>query len=182
MSQVLFIAGYKRSGKDTFGELLAEEIRELGATVKLVSFAGPMKEILSVTLGMSVDKLEALKNIPGNIHRDYLQRFGSEAMKPIFGDDVWVKVANNQIAGSSEDFVIVTDFRFPEEYTGCIAQPTTIRVHRESVTPTAAELKLMHVSEKALNGFTFNVDITNNGSLEELREKAVKFINARINL
>lgn len=178
MSKLIFIAGAKRSGKDTFGALLKDAFELQGKSVELISFAGPMKQILSITLGVGLNELDAAKNNPDLPHRGYLQRLGTEAMKPIFGDDVWTTIANKAITESSADYVIITDFRFPEEYYGCIQVPHTIRVERQSVTPAAG---FIHISEYALKDFAFNTIVNNNNTLDALGELAIQFVNKRIN-
>ncbi len=180
MPKVIYVAGHKRSGKDTFGALLKEELEVYGKTVKLISFAGPMKQILSVTLGTNLATLDAKKNDPSYPHRGYLQRLGTEAMKPIFGDDVWVKLANIAITEATEDYCIITDFRFPEEFEGCVVTPLAIKVERTSAVPLAGSF--VHVSEYALAHFGFDEIIENNGTLKCLKKKAKNFISQRINI
>ena len=177
MTKVIYIAGYKRSGKDTFGLFLKEALEANGKKVELVSFADPMKRILATTLGISLEFLDNCKNNSNFPHRGYLERFGSEAMKPEFGEDVWVDLVNKYILRSTADIVIVPDFRFRKEYSESAAFPYTIKVQRDNVTPSKG---FIHISERDLNGFDFDKVITNNGTLDELRESAYTLIKKEI--
>jgi len=162
MKKVYLIAGRKRSGKDTFGAILKEVFVNQGKSVELMSFAGPMKQILATTLDITLEKLNVLKDIPSNPHRGYLQRLGTEATKPLFGDDVWVALAEKAVKLSTADVVIFTDFRFPEEK---LVNATTIKVVRGNLVDDDADL---HISEQALNDFKFDITAHNNGTIADL--------------
>ena len=131
--QIYLINGLKRSGKDFTANLLAKAFTASGKSVEVISFAGPMKRIIASTFGISEAQLDIYKNAPDDflIHTDsskdcmnisttnfrtILQRFGTEAIKPEFGNDVWAKLAGDTIKESSADIVIISDFRFVEEY------------------------------------------------------------------
>jgi len=171
--KIYLISGLKRSGKDTFGGLLANIYAEHGHKVELLSFAAPMKFILATTLGISMDELDTLKDTGGCPHRGYLQRLGTEAMKPVFGEDVWANLAREAADESHADIVIFTDYRFPSE-SNIFPEAITINVERGDVP--AGDV---HISENALKDTTFDFYIENNSSLEELREVAKDFINAQ---
>lgn len=127
----ILIAGKKGSGKDYFGEFLNSELIKLGYTSEIDSFANPIKEIVSKTFEISIDELDKYKNNiqeiginsptydgyefePISDFRSILQRLGTEAIKPIFGDDIWAKLLYNKARTS--EYIIVTDFRFLIEY------------------------------------------------------------------
>jgi hypothetical protein len=156
------LAGAKRSGKDTIGLLLKQILELEGKTVELISFATPLKFILATTLGISLDELTRLKDEPSNPHRSYLQRLGTEAMKPIFGETVWVDIAKKTIKESTANYIIITDFRFPQEH---LSNSTTIKVIRDSIVPDSTA---SHISEQALNDFSFDKIIHNNSSIPDL--------------
>lgn len=171
MSKVILIAGRKRSGKDTFGTLLKDAYTSNGLTAELMSFATPMKQILATTLGITVDKLNILKDIPENPHRGYLQRLGTEGMKPLFGNDVWTNLAKKAVGESTADVIIFTDFRFPEEN---VFDSTTIRVTRGNLVNDSNDA---HISERALNGFTYDYIVKNNSTIHDLACEAGRITN-----
>ena len=172
MGKLILVSGKKRSGKDYSTSLLAESLRSRGYSVEVKSFAEPMKHILSVIFGVSLDTIETAKNEPHNFPvvmtqsntkdnavrfstdmRQILQRFGSDAMKPIFGDDVWVRLMDQYVQSSSADFIIVPDFRFLIEH---IPSATTIRIKCN-----LAESTDQHVSEIELDDFAFDYVLNN---------------------
>jgi hypothetical protein len=184
--KVFLIAGAKRSGKDTFGELLQIEFEKIGKRVERHSFASPMKSIISKIFKISEEELEEYKNDTESIwvnnpntgfkiltdFRQVLQTFGSEAMKPIFGDKVWVNLLNDKINKSKADIIIITDFRFPSEYELDV-KPYTVKVDRELVNEDS------HISENALNDFIFDVIVKNTGTIEDLRDLAKHIIELK---
>lgn len=172
MKKVLLIAGQKRSGKDTLARFVKEELEHLGKSARVISFAQPMKEIIAVTLGISMEELDDLKNNSDNPHRGYLQRFGTEAMKPWFGKNVWADLAIKKIQEAEEEIIIISDFRFPEEGEKfpTLFDTTTVKVIRKGL-PT--DLSDLHISERALEDFKFSGEIYNDGDLIDLKASAL---------
>ncbi len=170
------IAGKKRSGKDTLGKIF----NEILPNSKILRFADPMKQIIATTLNISLQDLEDAKNnntycVNGISYRHVLQRFGNEAMKPVFGDYVWYSLMANKIAEFAKEggeYVIITDFRFLKELDGLeetfgALNITTINISRDGVDTTDT-----HDSEVALEGYAFDVTITNNDTVAKLRTTA----------
>ena len=172
MAKLILVSGKKRSGKDYSTSLLTGSLRSRGYSVEVKSFAEPMKHILSVIFGVSLGTIETAKNEPHNFPivmtqsnteanailfstdmRQILQRFGSDAMKPIFGDDVWARLMDQYVQSSSADFIIVPDFRFLIEH---IPSATTIRIKCN-----LAESADQHVSEIELDDFAFDYVLNN---------------------
>ena len=188
MSKVLLISGRKRSGKDWTASTIKSELNDLGYSVDIIAFAQPMKDIIATTLGLTLDELEQFKNdtkqfscIVGNNDdgtmesatdfRQILQHFGNEAMKKYFGQHVWRDLAIGHIAKSTADYVIVSDFRMPEEV---IPGATTVRIHSTSVDTTDK-----HRSETALNKWEFDYVLDN--SNHKLTESAIwEFVNNQL--
>ena len=128
--KIILINGKKRSGKDYFARLLQDELYKNKKTSYVIGFADPIKEIISKTLNVSLSDLDTFKNDKEKIivrkngfqeiitdFRQVLQTFGTEAMKPIFGDDIWVQLLIKKAKESNVDYVIVPDFRFLCETT-----------------------------------------------------------------
>jgi hypothetical protein len=175
---VIMIAGLKRSGKDTFGKILQEELIAANPNINVViiSFADAMKFILSTTLGISMETLDKFKNDSNYPHREYLQRLGTEAMKPIFGKYVWSDIVNNKLKDIDPNIAIITDFRFPDEYNNMLVPPYTIKVVRDLATPDKGYI---HSSEKSLDNFKFETIIENNGTIKDLRVLAKQYIKEK---
>lgn len=133
MKTVYMMNGLMRSGKDFTTNLLRQHLEDKGKSVEIIAFAEPMKQIVSTMFGITLDQLEEYKNNLERYHlvpidmkdgnhgehtnfRSILQLFGSEAMKTIFGTNVWSELAYNKVETSKADVIIISDFRFTEEY------------------------------------------------------------------
>lgn len=175
--KVVLINGKKRSGKDWTADKIKDELNERGYSVKVMSFAQPMKTIVSKTFGISEDQLDEYKNDTelfgieikvypnnqpqGTLHyvtfREILQWFGTEAMKPIFGDDVWASLLFKQAKESDVDFVLVPDFRFLIEYD---ESALTLKIRNDEIEAQCTD---RHASETELDNFVFDYEIDNTG-------------------
>ena len=172
-SKIVLINGKKRAGKDYFAHLLQEDLKTRGYTSEIMSFAWPIKEILSRTFNMSIEELEECKNNPDEYKirvdipngretpdvlttdfREILQVFGTEAMKEQFGEEVWRDLLMRRANRSKCDFVIVPDFRFLSENVANI----TIKITNNDLQDND-----QHRSENELNGFEFNYYVDNTG-------------------
>ena len=173
MNKIVLINGKKRSGKDFTANLIKEEIERRGYTCEIMSFASPMKFIVSKLFGITEDELDLYKNDKYPIYtqdsygdldyitdfREVLQRFGTEAMKPIFGDNVWASILYDKAHKSQSDVVLVPDFRFLIEHINSQSVLTLKIVHKD----IEEACKDPHPSETELNDFLFNSYIDNTG-------------------
>ncbi len=122
--------GHKQAGKDTVYERAAHIMAGV-IEVERVGFADKLYESAAASLGVSVEKLQEWKSNPemvvhvGCWHsgefeyqtertiREYLQAYGTEAHRGVFGNDFWVDRA--PISDHEGRLVFVTDCRFPNE-------------------------------------------------------------------
>lgn len=129
---IVGFAGRMGSGKNTAAARMAEMMNP-HMPVQFVSFADKLKDSAAAAIGVDREFLEAFKNDPemkivvtregghlspyaGISIREYLQRYGTEAHRNIFGDNFWVDQALDGLQGSG--LVMVTDVRFPNEVVG----------------------------------------------------------------
>jgi hypothetical protein len=183
VKKIILINGKKRAGKDYIGNI----INEMVVNSKVLRFADPMKEIIASTFDISLDELEMMKNeseeygleikvYPNNQpdsvlkyidFRTILQRFCTEGMKPLFGDNVWADLCIKQAL--KNEVSIITDFRFYQEYETAIEQDVkvyTINIFNDNL-PEADE----HASERDLKDknfkFDYYIDNTNQPDIYE---------------
>lgn len=176
--KIIQLSGYKRSGKDHTAKLMKCVLESQGYSVDIMSYAQPMKEIISTIFDISLEQLDEFKNNPEqysisinnsncvvhNIHdigswyetnfRRILQLFGSEAMKTQFGDSVWADLMLTKISQSSADYIIIPDCRFLVEIN--TVGGTIVRVMNDSIT-----LDTSHASETELNDYDFDYYLCN---------------------
>lgn len=121
--------GRKQAGKDTVFQRAAHIMRDV-VEVERVSFADLLYESAAAALGVTVAELQAWKSDPDIIVavgrvgasysarqtvREYLQRYGTEAHRDVFGADFWVEQARPALELHEGRIVMVTDVRFPNE-------------------------------------------------------------------
>ena len=199
---IIQIGGFKRSGKDTISQMIANHYQLSGKLVDIFHYADPLKQIAASIFDVSLEQLDEFKNnktalivekkssILENIEyeiksetkeddifakqamillnnnlrnikefekltdfREILMKIGNEAIKPIFGNDVWHKIMWEKIEKSEADIIIIPDFRFTVEH---IQNAVTIRIINDDITNDTD-----HPSETELIDFDFNMSIDN---------------------
>ncbi len=109
------ITGYKRSGKDTASQFIAD--RFIGWTPYKVSFAEPGKREVAEILGTTLEHLESQKKHP--LVRHIYQWYLNDHVKNIRGDDVWVKALAERVnriqQNGKSQLILISDVRFPHE-------------------------------------------------------------------
>lgn len=169
MKNIILVNGLPRAGKDTLADYLVQNY----GYVK-ISFADELKDIICRTFNLNREDLDHYKNNEINLcidnggrfeeiinFRDLLRRFGTEGMKPAFGDNIWADLLYNKIKNSEHTNIVVPDFRFLCEYQ---------LKHQELNLKTILvkddrELPLIgHASDVELykNNFKFDTTIINN--------------------
>lgn len=184
---VIQLSGKKRAGKDTVAKYLTTALETAyDYKVEVMSFAEPMKEIISTTLGISLEDLDLFKN-RNDIYkirvidtetllytqttdcRQILQQFGSEAMKKWFGNDVWSNLLNQRIKDSTADVIIIPDWRFEiEEITSSLK----IRINSNN-----CDLNDTHVSEISLDNYE-HFDLLLNNDDYKLTQQQIEWLVA----
>lgn len=184
VGQLVGLVGRKRSGKDSVALIMIEQkwLRAAFAdTVRQVALAiDPV-----VMLGPSLDTVRTFDRLAMVVARDgwdnakvnhadirrFLQRLGTEGVREILGQDLWVdhtmdeEVIPNLNAG---DNVVITDVRFPNEIDAVRAAGGEIwRIDRPGLGPDTDT----HASEMAWRRVQPDVIITNDGDLAELADK-----------
>ena len=187
---IIQLLGQARSGKDWTASQLKTYFESQGKSVELYSYAAPMKQIAARLFDISIDQLDDYKNNPERVHtrlvdmasssysiktnfRQFLQRLGNEAIKPEFGDNVWAKLAKENIAKSTADIIIIPDCRFAVELNE--VGGTTVRIVNNSLPPP-----MNHPSElELLNYLThYSLDNTDHSlTSEDIENLAQRILN-----
>lgn len=196
---IIGICGFQSSGKDTIAEVL---INEYG--FKKLSFAGSLKDVVSVIFGWSREKLEGLTkedrewreqidvwwsktlDMPQLSPRYALQYFGTELFRNHWHPDIWVKVVENKLTNmvKENENVVITDCRFENEINLIrVYGGTIINVYRNMPQwfteykngKHVEEVQLLHRSETEWIRCQSDTIVENNGTIEELYTK-VKYI------
>lgn len=162
---------------------------------EIKKWAGKLKYIASIITGIPVEKFEDQEFKKTNLGpewgmtvRDLLQKLGTEAMRDGLHKNVWVNalmadykihpehfndIANGRETGDGYPNWIITDTRFPNEAQAIKDKGgMVIKVDRPGVGPVNG-----HPSEDALKDYNFDYVIHNDGSINDLDNKVIEFIN-----
>lgn len=175
MIKLIAFTGLPRSGKDSAADWLI-----LHGYVRL-RFADPLKEAAAILLGRTVAECngdggfdrEAVMSEWGFSMRDFLQRFGTEAMRNNFGQDFWLKHMRRRLESlppyhGCTRAAVITDCRFDNE-AALVRElgGIVVEIRRPGLVPSA------HVSDK---GVEPDIVLDNDGTMPQFAEKIGKFM------
>lgn len=163
---IIQIGGFKRSGKDTISQMIANHYQSSGKLVDIFHYADPIKEHVCKLFNISLEQLDEFKNSKKELwsfdnyynaykvtdFRDILTSTG-DSFKSIFGDDIFLRLIHEKIEKSEADIIIIPDFRFTVEH---ILNAVTIRIINNDITNDTD-----HPSETELIDFDFDMSIDN---------------------
>lgn len=171
MERLIGITGRAGAGKDSVWKILDYEIDE---TVQRLGFADSLKESAMAALGLFGRQAEMFKN-EGEIQlsfdgleagrlsgREYLQLYGTEAHREIFGDDFWIRQTMKKVSG----ITVIIDVRYNNEAEAIIEAGGEVwEVRRPgNLIPESG-----HASERPISRQYIGRVIRNEGSLNDLR-------------
>jgi hypothetical protein len=194
---IIGICGFIGAGKDTAADYLVnfhEYRRE--------SFANTLKDAVSAVFGWDRTMLEGRTkearawreevdtwwaerlDMPHLTPRWILQYWGTEVCRQGFHDDMWIASLENKLR-KTQDSVVISDCRFPNEIKAIKAQGGKIIWVQRGITPhwySIAEqanrgdnkarewlgLNGIHASEYSWAGTEFDAIIDNNGTIDNL--------------
>jgi hypothetical protein len=188
---IIGICGLIGSGKGTVADILVEEHK-----FTKLSFADKLKDGVATVFGWNRSMLEGdtaesrewreqrdefwSKETKRNITpRLVLQEFGTDCMRHGFDDGIWVSMVKQElIKNPTKDFVI-PDVRFPNEadmihkLNGYVwramrgPDPVWFRMYQD----IGVEPKDVHESEWRWANVNFNAQVSNNGTLDDLKSQ-----------
>ncbi|MEU3050904.1 hypothetical protein ABZ705_31150 [Streptomyces sp. NPDC006984] len=107
--------------------------------------------------------------------RQMLQRLGTEGGRAILGEDVWVDALFRDYEIWDRPTVI-TDVRFPNEAQAIKRRGgLVVQVVRPGVNPIQDSA---HISERALDGWTFDAQLVNDGTEAQLGHQVTNLVAA----
>lgn len=205
--KIYTLSGAKQSGKNTVADRLsnfhgfaqiafADYLKELSINIlskidcevsKKHFEDGQLKEsfIFDIYGKQMLFNNRGKKEVPMT-YRQFLQIFGTECMRDLIHDEIWVlpvkKFIRDTYTSNKFNGVAITDARFPNEIESLKAfmqqyYPTdryeflSINVLRPDLPKTD-----FHASETSLRGFEFDLGVNNNGTVKELFQKVDKIV------
>ena len=193
MKILIGLSGKARSGKDSVGEFLVEELSAYG--VVKAAFADELKRQVAEHFDLSHEQLYGdLKEVPDERYkkpgppqgvavtyddgrglppwywtpREIMQEYG-QFMRTI-DYDYWIKVLFRKLTRQEQEVVVITDVRHINEVNAVLdIGGVHIRIYRDSDEVNAVHNQ-QHISETALDNYGhINYEVNNNGTLDDLR-------------
>lgn len=175
---IIGVTGKAGSGKDTFFHRALELSGRMGIpTPTRLAFADKLKESASLLLGVSVDDLNHFKNDDSTGHltvlgrpmsiRSFLQRYGTESHRDVFGPDFWVDALLPYSMVHQNEILIITDVRFENEAVRIRSLGGSI-VNVAGVDDHIARAASDHVSENGIANIDWEVDNSDRSSFANL--------------
>lgn len=172
--KVICISGKAGSGKDTLAWYLSDFLEKEGKRVLITHFADLVKYSCVNFFGWDGNKDEA--------GRTLLQTVGTDIVRTK-EPNYWVKYIADMLEFSEGiwDYVLIPDCRFPNEYRVLSYQFNTwlIKINRPDNHVLTADQE-QHISETAMDSFPADINVSNSGTLGELKNRAesiIDFIN-----
>ena len=178
--KIYIIGGKAKSGKNTFGELLRDNLKEYGYKPCDMQITEPLYSYARNNFEYDMDKDEK--------PREFLQKMGIEIIreklnKPNFlinrlKEDI-------EILSNFFDTFIITDARLINEFTNLkktYTNVTTIKLERENYYVELSDTEKNHITETEIDTFdNFDYKVINSGysSLEEQAKEIVKKENKK---
>jgi hypothetical protein len=177
--KILGFRGRAQAGKDTCCDMIIEMAEP---RAKKLSLAQPLKELCADVFGLTydmppraffgdgTDKDQEYPNLPGWNGRKILQFIGTEGFRKV-STSIWVDHLIRRMHSTPEvELFLISDVRFEDEISALKKLDATIvRVTR----PGAPSILGIpgHSSEPNQEELYADLEICNDGTLEELREK-----------
>ena len=119
-NKVIVIHGWTRCGKDTVAKMFKKEFEAKNKTVKIIPYAGLLKNFVSNMLSINKDDLEDLKEDElvikekacGITFRDFII-LAAKALKEEVDEKIFMTEYKKEI--NDYDVIIIPDLRFKEE-------------------------------------------------------------------
>lgn len=163
------IGGKARSGKNTFGNYLKEELKQHGYKPCIMHLTEPLYSYAKNYFDWNEES--------GEKPRAFLQKMGIEIIKEKLGKKTFLldRLSENiEILSEFFDTFIITDARLKEEfeYLNKKYDIVAIKLIRENFENGLTETQKMHITEKDLDNYEkFDYEVKNTGS-KALKENA----------
>ena len=182
---IIGIAGYARTGKDTFGSILIKELNEIGLSAKKLSLAFELKSdldnFLNQKFGISAFTEDTNEK---NFIRPLLICYGTDLMRKK-DPEYWIKKLQKTVDLNINSGIIsvVCDIRFLNEATwlrkngGILAHLKRLGIEPADKNENENDNVLREVSDFPINWETFTEDYINN--CKPIIKKFINEIKAR---
>ena len=167
--KIFLISGKARHGKDTFAQILYDDLKLGGNRVLLCHYADLVKYIAKTFFSWNGEKDEEGRTI--------LQYIGTDIVREK-RPNYWVEFILEilELFGENWDYVIIPDTRFPNEIDlvkSAYDDVDFIKIVRHDFDNGLTEEQKNHPSETALDDIEADYTFYNDGTLDDLIAKVV---------
>jgi hypothetical protein len=163
--------GHKaRQGKDNVAKFMIMELAKQDIYARQYAFADALRDYCRVAYGMKEKNSQMLQIVGTDIFRNSIR------------ENFWIDCLHYKLEADKPQIAIITDVRFPNELRYVCDNGFTVRIDRYTdsggirLPYRTTDRDNNHESETALDDFSWDYVIENDGSLEDLKMKVKKFI------
>ena len=169
--KIILIGGKANTGKDSTAEYIDEYYRSRGLDVVNIQIAYYIK--------MYAKQIAKWDGDNETKPRQLLQDLGTELIRKQIDEYFFIKriLQDIDIYSRYFDVITISDGRLPEEFeeiTKAYPETVTIHVTRPGYVSHLTKDQKAHVTEALVDEITYEYEIVNDGTLEDLEEKAFK--------
>ncbi len=177
---MILAMGHQRyTGKGTAAAFLVEQ-----GFIEL-NFADPLKDGADTIFGFTKEQRndpvlkETIDPFWGITPRYAYQRFGTEAVRKVFGDDFWIRALQRRIVQTRAADIVISDLRHTVEAKALKAMGAyMVKITRPGIEPQKDADGTTHPSETELLDYTgWDGVIVNAGTKEDLGRKIMAMVS-----
>lgn len=170
--KVVLISGKAQHGKDTVASMIKRKLRSDGHKVLVTHYGDLVKYICKEFF-----EWDGKKDIPG---RWLLQTVGTDRIRSKY-PDFWVDFIHKILTCFPRewDYVLIPDCRFPNEIETIVKSgmdAVHLRVIRGNFESPLTEEQQKHPSETALDSYTPDCWVSNDGTIRDLNMTIEKWV------
>ena len=170
--KIILIGGKANSGKDTSAEYIDQYYRDQGLDVVNIQIAFYIK--------MYAKEIAKWDGDNETKPRQLLMDIGTELIRKQIDNYFFIKriIQDIDIYSRYFDVITISDGRLPEEFEEIRkAYPETVTLHvtRPDYVSHLTKEQKAHVTEMLVDEITYDHEIVNDGTLEDLEKKCISF-------
>ena len=177
--KVYVIGGKAKSGKNTFGEFLREQLKDYGYKPCVMHITEPL-------YGYAKNYFE-YDEIHDEKPREFLQKMGTEIIREKLGKKDFLLnrlYEDIEILSNFFDTFIITDARYINEFEGIkkkYVDVVNIRLERNNYDDQLTDEERQHITEKEIDTYDNFDYIVQNRSLKDLKTHALEIVKTEEN-
>ena len=169
---VILLSAKSGHGKDFIANIMKEKLEQKGNKVLITHYADLLKYILKTFFDWDGQKDEHGRHLLQYVGTDVIRKQNPNYWVD-FVKDIIIMFSNNW------DYILIPDARFPNEITRMFCsnfRTISIRITRLNYISKLTDEQQQHESETALDSYSFDYYMTNDGTLDGVTKEVDNFI------